>query len=92
MKYHFISGADQQYEFLYQLEIQHNWEDPVAIYMNSGISKGFSLLEIEIKVENAVQNKFMFQMISSSLTSIYLQEFDTVFWMLSWFHWKYDYT
>ena len=83
MKYHFISGAKQQYDFLYQLEIQDNWEDLVAFCMNSGFSKGFGLLEIEIKVENVVQNKFMFQMISSSLTSIYLQEFDTVGWMIS---------
>ena len=70
MKYHFISGVEQQYDFLYQLEIQHNWEDPMAIYMNSGFSKGFSLLEIEIKVEYVVQIKFIFQMINSSLISI----------------------
>ena len=92
MKYYFISGEEQQCEFLYQLEIQHNWEDPVAIYMKSGFSKGFSLLEIEIKVEYVVQIKFMFQMIDSSLISIYLQEVVIASWMLSWLHSKYDYT
>ena len=92
MKYHFISEAEQQCDFLYQLEIQHSWEDPVAIYMKSRFSKGFSLLEIEIKVEYAVQIKFVFQMINSSLISIYLQEVVTDSWMLSWLHWKYDYT
>ena len=92
MKYHFISGAEQQCDFLYQLEIQHNWEDPVAIYMNSGFSKGFSLLEIKIKLEYVLHIKLIFQMINSSLISIYQQEVVTDSWMLSWLHWKYGYT
>ena len=35
MKYHVISGAEEQCDFLYQLEMHHDWEDPVAIYMES---------------------------------------------------------
>ena len=36
MKYHF--GVEEQCHFLYQLEMQHNWEDPMAIYMKSWFS------------------------------------------------------
>ena len=64
----------------------------MAIYMKSGFSKGFNLLEMEITVEYALQIKCLFQMINSSLISIYLQEVVTIGWMLSWLHWKYDYT
>jgi hypothetical protein len=36
MNYALINGAEiieQQYGFLYQLEMQHNWQDPVVVYM-----------------------------------------------------------
>ena len=84
--------VDQPCGFLYQLKLCHVFHDPMAIYMDSKFSKGFSLLEFEIKVEYDLQINFFLQMINSSLISIYLQEVVIVGWMLSWIHWKYDYT
>ena len=82
----------EKFDLLYHLEMQHNWEDPVAIYMDSWLSKRFSLLKFGIKVEDALQIKFMFQMLNSSLISIYPQEVVIIGWILSCLHWKYDYT
>ena len=64
--------VDQSYGPLYQLKIFHVFQDLVAIYMDSWFSEGFSLLEIEVKVEYALQIKFLLQMLNSSLISIYL--------------------
>ena len=94
MKYHF--GVEEQCHFLYQLETQHNWEDPMVIYMKLGFSKGFSSLEFRIQEEYSckyvLQIKFPLQMLKSSLICFYMQEVVTIGWMLSWLHWKYDYT
>ena len=90
MKYHVISGAEEQCDFLYHLEIQHNWEDPVAIYMESWLSENFSLAEFRIKHDCGC--KYALQMITSSLILIYMQEVLIIGWMLSWLHWKYDFT
>ena len=92
MKYRLINKAKEQCGFPYQLEMQHNWHGPVVIYMDSWLSKGFILLEFGIKVEYALQIKFLFSLLNSSLISIYLQKVVTISWMLSWLHWKYDYT
>ena len=64
----------------------------MVIYMKSWISEGFNSLEFRIKIEYALQIKFLFQMLDSYLISIYLQEVVTIGWMLSWLQWKYDYT
>ena len=47
------------------------------------VIKNFSLLEFGIKVEYALQINFLFQMLNSSLISIYMQEVVTIGWMLS---------
>ena len=86
---HGVENIWRHPSLLHQL---HNWRDPVAIYMDSWFSKSFNLLEFGIKVEYALQIRFMFQIINSSLISIYLQEAGTIDWMLSWLHCKYDYT
>ena len=80
MKYHF--GVEEQCHFFYQLEMQHNWEDPMAIYMKSWFSEGFSSLEFGIQEEYSckyvLQIKFPLQMLKSSLICFYMQEVVTV--------------
>jgi len=96
MKFSLISEAEESCGFLYQLEMQHNWYDPVAIYMESWFSKKFSLAEFRNEdgcdCKYVLQIKFLLQMLNSFLTSICMQEAFIVSWMLSWFHWKHDYT
>ena len=90
IKYHLISEAEKQCDLLYQLEMQHNWQDPMAIYMELRFSKNFILAEFGIKEDYdckyALQNKFLLQMLNSSLISSYMPEVLTVDWMLSWLH------
>ena len=50
---------DQLYGILYQLKLCHVFQDLVAIYMDSEVSKGFSLLVFEIKVEYALPINFL---------------------------------
>ena len=59
MKYHLISEANEQFGLPYHLEMQHNWEDLVTIYMDSWLSKRFIFLEFGIKVEYTLQIKFL---------------------------------
>jgi hypothetical protein len=33
MKYHLISEAEEQCDLLYQLEMQHSWQDPMVVYI-----------------------------------------------------------
>ena len=84
--------VDQLYGIRYQLKICHVFQESVSIYMDSEVSKGFSLLVFEIKEEYALQINFLLRMINYSLIFIYLQEVVTMGWILSWLHWKYDYT
>ena len=51
--------VDQSYGLLYQLKICHVFQDLVSIYMDSEVSKGFSLLVFEIKVEYALHINFL---------------------------------
>ena len=51
--------VDEPYGLLYQLKLCHVFQDLVAIYMDSEVSKGFSLLVFEFKVEYALPINFM---------------------------------
>ena len=96
MKYYLINKAEEQCDLLYQLEMQHNLQDPTTIYMELRFSNNFILAEFGIKADYdckyALQNKFLLQMLNSSLLSSYMAEVLTADWMLSWLHWKHDYT
>ena len=49
----------QSYGLLCQLKLCHVFQDQVAIYMDLEFSKGFRLLEFEIKVDYALQINFL---------------------------------
>ena len=76
IKYHLISEAEKQCDLLYQLEMQHNWQDPMAIYMELRFLKNFILAEFGIKEDYdckyALQNAFLLQMLNSSLIYSYM--------------------
>jgi hypothetical protein len=84
--------ANGQFGFLHQLHF-HN---PMAIYMELWFSEAFSLASFGIKLDcgckYVLQIKFLLQMLYSSFTFIYIEKYLLVSWMLSWLHWKYDYT
>ena len=61
----------QPYGVLCQPNLYHVFQDPVAIYIDLRFLRSFSLLEFEIKVEHALQIKFLLEMINSFLISIY---------------------
>ena len=97
IKYHLISESKEQCDLLHQLEMQHSWQVPMAIYMVLSFSIFFILAEFGIKEDYdckyALQNYFLLQMLNSFLISIYMPKFLVVnHWMLSRLHWKHDYT
>jgi hypothetical protein len=54
MNYALINGAEiieQQYGFLYQLEMQHNWQDPVVVYMEFVFSRVQSFAVFGIRAD-----------------------------------------
>ena len=70
--------------------------DPVVIYMEMFYSEVFSFATFGIKTycdcKYVSQLKILLQVMRSSLNFICIQEFLSVSWMLSWLHWKHDFT
>ena len=96
MKYRLINKEAEQCDLLYQLEMQNNWEDPVAIHMELWFSENSILAEFGMKehcgYKYSLQKNILLQMLTSYLISICMQKVIIVGWILSWLHWKYDYT
>ena len=69
---------------------------PVVIYMKSWFSEIFSSLEFGIQEDYSckyvLKIKLPLQMLTYSLICFSMQEVVTIVLMLSWLHWKYDYT
>jgi hypothetical protein len=70
--------------------------DPIVIYMDSFFSEVFSLAKFQIKEDGGYKYvlhvKMVLHIMNFSLIFICMQGVFTVGWMLSWFHWKHDYT
>ena len=70
--------------------------DLIAIYMDSCLLEVFSLAKIQIKEDGGckyvLQVKILLYTIKFSLILLFMQGVFTVSWMLSWFHWKHDFT
>ena len=70
--------------------------DPIAIYMDSCFSEVFSLAKFQIKEDGdckyVLQVKILLHTMKFSLILFCMQGVFTVSWMLSWFHWKHDFT
>jgi hypothetical protein len=70
--------------------------DPIAIYMDSCFSEVFSLAKFQIKEDGGckyvLQVKMLLHTMKLSLILFCIQGVFTVSWMLSWFHWKHDFT
>jgi hypothetical protein len=70
--------------------------DPVAIYMEPYFSEDFSLAIFRIKEDGGckyvLKVKILLHTMKFSLILFCMQGVFTVSWMLSWFHWKHDFT
>jgi len=70
--------------------------DPIAIYMESFFLEVFSLAKFQIKEDGGckyvLQVKIVLHTMKFSLILFCMQGFFIVSWMLSWFHWKHDFT
>jgi len=95
MNYHLISEAEEQCDLLYQREMQHSWQDPVVVYIEVFL-EAFSFETSGIKTvwdcKYVLQLKILLLVARSFLNFISIQEVFSVSWMLSWLHWKHDFT
>jgi hypothetical protein len=70
--------------------------DPIAIYMESFFSEVFSLAKFQIKEDGGckyvLEVKILLHTMRFSLILFCIQGVVTVSWMLSWLHWKHDFT
>jgi len=95
---HFVFAEDieQQAKLSFDGHKSTFFCDPVVIYMEMFYSEVFSFATFGIKTycdcKYVPQLKILLQVMRSSLNFICIQEFLSVSWMLSWLHWKHDFT
>jgi hypothetical protein len=91
-----LQHKEKQFSPMYQMEVQYEYRDPVAFYMESVFPQVQNVVDFGMTLSCSCKLKmlinFLLPMSYFSFVLICIPEDHSVSNKISWLHWKYDYT